>query len=157
MCKDTSCVCAKMSVCLEVSYYWEKTSMKTVETTKTGLRTAQWGRKVGYLCRFSHCQYLGENVLQHWAEINLVTLQKRIDTVPQQMCTVIKGGLICNQMCTVKRVIHTVDVPFFQWLFFGPGRIFIQYKILCKEQNIHVFLCWNMWGLDAKIRVVLSN
>lgn len=33
----------------------------------------------------------GERVMQHWAEINLMTLQKLIETMPQRVCDVIKA------------------------------------------------------------------
>ncbi|KAJ0016393.1 hypothetical protein NQD34_014682 [Periophthalmus magnuspinnatus] len=33
----------------------------------------------------------GEKLMQHWMEINLVTLQKLIETMPQRMCDVIKA------------------------------------------------------------------
>ena len=36
-------------------------------------------------------QDLGEKLMQHWMEINLVTLQKLIETMPQRMCAVIKA------------------------------------------------------------------
>ena len=37
----------------------------------------------------SSIQELGEKLMQHWTEINLVTLQKFIETMPQQMCAAI--------------------------------------------------------------------
>ena len=39
----------------------------------------------------SSIQDLGEKLMQHWKEINLVTLQKLIETTPQQMRAVIKA------------------------------------------------------------------
>ena len=39
----------------------------------------------------SSLQDLGEKLMQHWMEINLVTLQKLIETIPQQTCAVIIG------------------------------------------------------------------
>ena len=39
----------------------------------------------------SSMQDLGEKLMQHWMEINLVTLQKLIETMPQQMSAVIKA------------------------------------------------------------------
>lgn len=37
-------------------------------------------------------QDLGEKLTQHWMEMNLVTLQKFIETIPQQMCAKVKGS-----------------------------------------------------------------
>ena len=39
----------------------------------------------------SSMQDLGEKLMQHWMEINLVTLQKLIETMPQRMRAVIKA------------------------------------------------------------------
>ena len=39
----------------------------------------------------SSIQDLGEKLMQHWMEINLVTLQKLIETMPQRMRAVIKA------------------------------------------------------------------
>ena len=39
----------------------------------------------------SSMQDLGEKLIQHWTEINLVTLQKLIETMPQRMSAVIKA------------------------------------------------------------------
>ncbi|KAJ0044195.1 hypothetical protein NL108_012306, partial [Boleophthalmus pectinirostris] len=36
-------------------------------------------------------QDLGEKLMQHWMEINLVRLQKLIETMAQQMCAIIKA------------------------------------------------------------------
>ena len=36
-------------------------------------------------------QDLGEKLMEHWMEINLVTLQKLIETMPQQMYAAIKA------------------------------------------------------------------
>ena len=43
----------------------------------------------------SSIQELSEKLMQHWTDINLVTLQKLIKTMPQRMRAVIKakGGL----------------------------------------------------------------
>ena len=39
----------------------------------------------------SSIQDLGEKLMQHWTEINLVTLQKLIETMPWQMHAIIKA------------------------------------------------------------------
>ena len=39
----------------------------------------------------SSIQFLGEKLMQHWMEINLVTLQKLIKTMPQRMRATIKA------------------------------------------------------------------
>jgi len=39
----------------------------------------------------SSLQDLGEKLMQHWLEINLVTLQKLIETMPHRMSAVIKA------------------------------------------------------------------
>ena len=39
----------------------------------------------------SSIQDHGEKLMQHWTEINLVTLQKLIETMPQRMHAVIKA------------------------------------------------------------------
>ena len=39
----------------------------------------------------SSIQDVGETLMQHWMEINLVTLQKLIETMPQRMRAVIKA------------------------------------------------------------------
>ena len=39
----------------------------------------------------SSIQDLGEKLMQHWMEINLVILQKFIETMPQRMCAIIKA------------------------------------------------------------------
>ena len=39
----------------------------------------------------SSIQDLGEKLMQHRTEINLVTLQKLIETMPKRMCAAIKA------------------------------------------------------------------
>ena len=67
----------------------------------------------------SSIQYHSEKWMQHWMEINLVTLQKLIETMPQRMGAIVRAKRGPTKYQSVWPFVFGGN-----FLFFGPGSVY---------------------------------
>lgn len=81
----------------------------------------------------SSMQDLGEKIMQHWMDTNLVTLQKLIKTIPQQICAIIKAKCGPTKYYSV-------------WPFLLVATFFFGHAVCFKTENL-----WKRSGEEVRL------